>query len=43
MINDVETEAIDSIVVGESSIKPSERFRNLGSRCDAQMHMNVHK
>ena len=33
---------IDSIVVGESSIKPSEIVRNLGSWFDAQMRMNVH-
>ena len=33
---------IDSIVVGESSIKPSESVRNLGSWFDAQMRMDVH-
>ena len=33
---------IDSIVVGESSIKPSESVRNLGSWFDAQMRMNLH-
>ena len=34
--------AIDSIVVGESSIKPSESVQNPGSWFDAQMRMGVH-
>ena len=34
--------AIDSIVVRESSIKPSERVRNLGSWFDVQMRMYVY-
>ena len=34
--------AIDSIVVGESSIKPSESVRNLGSSFNAQMCVDVH-
>ena len=33
---------IDSIVVGESSIKPSESVRTLVSWFEAQMRMNVH-
>ena len=33
---------IESIVVGEYSIKPSENVRNLGSWFDAQMRVNVH-
>ena len=51
MINDVKTEkwrqqlektSIESIIIGDTVIKPLESVRNLGSWFDAHMRMNVH-
>ena len=51
MINDVKTEkwrqqlektSIESIIIGDTVIKPLERVRNLWSWFDAHMRMNVH-
>ena len=38
----LEKTTIESIIVGDTVIKPLERVRNLGSWFDARMRMNVH-
>ena len=38
----LEKTTIESIIVGDTVIKPLERVRNLGSWFDAHMRMNVH-
>ena len=38
----LEKTSIESIIIGDTVIKPLESVRNLGSRFDAHMRMNVH-
>ena len=38
----LEKTSIESIIIGDTVIKPSESVRNLGSWFDAHMRMNVH-